>query len=519
MEDALSCQSRKRNRREVTRIAPSDVTSLIKDGDTVALCGSGGGLLEADTLYQSIESSFLNTGHPRNLTLIHALGIGDGKEKGLQRFAHKGLVKRVIGAHWSWSPNMQQLCRENDIEAYTFPAGAVCGLLREIGAGRPGFITKVGLGTFVDPDIDGGKSNAAATENLIEKIELNGESYLFYKAFPVDVSLIRGSVIDLNGNISTHREPTDLDVYTVALAAHNSGGKVIAQVGEDRAVPISPARDVSIPGILVDAVVVEPQQAQCRVADYDPAISGEITANNGQEATSFPLPSGVRRIIAERAKQELGNAYSVNFGFGIPGGIPALLAADGQGDYWGTVEQGIHNGEMLDGEMFGAARYPQAIVNSLEQFDFFTGGGIDVTFLGMGEVDIAGNVNVSKIGRDIVGPGGFIDITAGASKVVFCGTFEAKGLDVSMTDSGQVVINRYGEIPKFVEQVSHITFSGEQALKNGQQVVYVTERAVFELTEHGLTLVEVAPGLSLEKDVLSRLPFTPHILLKECHRA
>ncbi|WP_104401662.1 CoA-transferase [Vibrio penaeicida] len=499
---------------KLKQLQMGEVAPLIFDGATIALCGSGGGLLEADALFKELEQSFLATGHPKDLTLVHVLGIGDAQEKGLQRFAHKGMVKRVIGAHWSWAPNMQALCRNNDIEAYTFPAGVISGVLRETGAGRPGFFTKVGLGTFVDPEHGGGKSNEVTKQELVEKLNVDGEDILHFKPIRVDFSFIRGSIVDNNGNLSTRHEPVDLDAYTMALAAHNCGGKVIAQVKSLTDSPILPARAVTIPGIILDHVFVEPSQEQCRISEYDPSISGEQWSHgNGSNPEPSELPFGIRLYICERAADEIKNARSANFGFGISGGIPAVLAKRGI-RYWGTVEQGIHNGDMLDGEMFGAARNPQVIMSSPEQFDFFTGGGIDITFLGMGEVDREGNVNVSKIGDNLVGPGGFIDITSGAQKVVFCGTFEAKGLKVRKDAEDKLSIDQYGSVPKVVEEVSHITFSGKQAFKNGQEVVYVTERAVFKLTEQGLTLIELAKGTDLKKDVLDRLPFKPTIALE-----
>lgn len=495
-----------------TEFAANDAAAIahIRDGATIAVSGSGGGLVEPDAVMALIEQSFLETGHPRDLTIVHALGIGDGQRRGLQRFAHEGMVKRVIGGHWSWAPGLQRLARENKIEAYTLPAGIISTLFREIGAGRPGVITKVGLGTFADPEHGGGKCNSAATQDVVERLSIGGEDFLFYRAFPIDIGLICGSAADPRNNITFMHEPADIDAYAVALAAHNSGGRVFAQVRERLPARIVPARLARIPGILVDHVLLAPEHPQCRATRYDPAISGELA---GADAMATTLPSGIRRIIAERAAREIGSARSVNFGFGIPGGIPGVLANRGDLTYWGSVEQGIHNGTMLDGEMFGAARYPDAIVSSLDQFDFYGGGGVDVAFLGMGEMDAAGNVNVSKIGPDIVGPGGFVDITQPAKKVVFCGTFEAKGLEVHAGADGNVTITRHGQVPKLVHRVAHITFSGREALKRGQHVLYVTERAVFQLTAHGVELIEIAPGIDLHRDVLERMQFAPLLRL------
>ncbi|WP_245004747.1 acyl CoA:acetate/3-ketoacid CoA transferase [Paraburkholderia sacchari] len=485
----------------------ADAVEQIFDGATIALASNGGGVLEPDAVLAKLEQRFLETGHPRDLTVVHALGIGDGQGSGLGRLAHLGMVKRVIGGHWSWAPEMQRLAREEAIEAYSFPAGVISTLLREIGAGRPGLVTHVGLRTFVDPRLDGGKINARATEDLVELIELDGREYLRYKPFKVDFAIVRGSSADARGNVTLRHEPADLDAYAAALAAHNSGGRVIVQVRERMPDGYVPARLVRIPGILVNTLVETPEQVQCVVADYEPALSGEALSPIGEGF--YEIPTGIRHIVAARAARELHEGLSANFGFGIPGGIPAILAAQGRlGTFWGSVEQGIHNGAMLDGPMFGTARNADAILSSVDQFDFYSGGGVDITFLGMGEMDGDGNINVSKLGATVVGPGGFIDITQGARKIVFCGTFEAKGLQVEQVGT-RVNIVSPGSVPKLVERVQHVTFSGEQARIAGQEVLYVTERAVFRLGPDGVRLIEVAPGIDVERDVLARMAFRP----------
>jgi acyl CoA:acetate/3-ketoacid CoA transferase len=494
--------------RPVPVLSAENLAKMIPDGSTIALAASGI-FLEADALYAALETSFLETGHPRDLTLVHALGIGDGKGTGLGRFAHEGMVKRVIGGHWSWSPAMQRLAAENKIEAYSFPGGVISSLLREIGAGLPGLITRIGLGTFADPRVDGGRCNERAAEDLVEHVSFDGRDHLRYKPLKIDFALIRASDSDERGTLSLLREPTDLDAHAAALAAHNSGGKVFAQVERMVTRRAHPARLSRIPGILVDGILLAPDARKTYLPGYDPRVSGAAALAPGQGEDHPDLPTGIRRIIAERAMQELGDARSVNFGFGIPGGIPALVKAAGDVRYWGSVEQGIHNGAMIDGPMFGAAFDPDSIIPSVDQFDFYSGGGIDVAFLGMGEMDEHGNVNVSKIGGRLVGPGGFVDITQTARKVVFCGAFEAKGLDVEITSDGKLHITSHGAVPKLVKAVEHITFSGRQALLNGQTVLYVTERAVFKLTQKGVALIEVAPGIDRDRDVLSRMEFTP----------
>ncbi len=492
-------------------LAADELARRIPDGATVALTGSGI-FLEADEIFSAIERRFLATGKPRGLTVVHALGIGDGAGSGLGRFAHEGLVARVIGGHWSWSPAMQALARDNRIAAYSFPAGVISTLLREIGAGRPGLVTRIGLGTFADPRHGGGRLNARADEDLVEVVEFDGREWLRYRPLAIDVAIVRGSAIDPAGNITCCREPCDLDSYAVALAGRSCGGMVLAQVEEALPGRIVPARLVRIPGTMVSAACLAPGARRTYLEGHDPRISGEV-AGTGRD-DGIALPEGLRRIIAERAMREIpravsGRPASVNFGFGIPGGIPALAHREGLG-YWGTIEQGIHNGAMLDGAMFGAARDPEAILPSPDQFDFYSGGGIDVAFLGIGEMDARGDVNVSVMGGTVVGPGGFVDITQTAAKVVFCGTFEAKGLKAAMVD-GRLRIDSPGSVPKVVSRVAHMTFSGAEARRNGQEVLYVTERAVFRLGPSKVELIEVTPGVDIERDILRRMGFRPAV--------
>jgi acyl CoA:acetate/3-ketoacid CoA transferase len=483
-----------------------DAVALVADGATVALVGGGGGLVEASCLHAAIERRFLATGHPRDLTVIHALGIGDRKSRGMNRFAHEGMVRRVIGGHWVWSPRMQEMARDGRIEAYVLPGGVVMQLLREIGAGRPGLFTHVGLGTFVDPRLEGGRMNRAAKDELVEVVTIDGRELLRYKPFKVDVAMIRGSFADAQGNISLEQEPANVDIYAAALAAHNSGGKVIAQVRTAVEVGALPARQVRVPGAIVDAVVVDPAQSMGYDVVYDPTMSGEI---KGPVPPSPPQPLTVRRLIARRAAAELVDGAVLNYGFGIPDGVARLIAERGElGRYYQTIEHGTYGGVLLDGTLFGYARNASAMIDGPSQFDFYSGGGLDIAFLGFGEIDRAGNVNVSKLAGVTVGPGGFIDIAQNARKVVFCGTFDAKGTELEI-GAGSLRIARHGEVIKLVDAVEQVTFSGREALKRGQEVVYVTERAVFRLTREGLVLAEIAPGVDLRRDVLARMRFAP----------
>jgi acyl CoA:acetate/3-ketoacid CoA transferase len=492
------------------RMSAASAAELIDEDSTLVITGSGGGLLEAEAVFSAIESRFLDCMKPCGLTLVHAFGIGDRDRKGINRFAHERLVKRVIGGHWGWSPRMQALARENKIEAYSLPSGAIQLLLREIGAARPGLFTHVGLGTFVDPRREGGRMNAAAKDSLVQVIEIGGREYLHYKPFKVDFGIVRGTFADELGNIAFTEEPANLDSYAIALAAHNCGGKVIAQVREIVPAGSLPPRSVRIPGILVDAIVVAPDQKQTYRDLYDSSLSGEMpTARDLRK--SDPDDDPIKRIIARRAALELRPGLSLNFGFGVSAQVATLIADNDDLDkYWMSVEQGIHGGYMLNDALFGMAHNPMAIVDSPMQFDFFSGGGLDMTFLGMAEMDSDGNVNVSSLNGVINGPGGFIDISQNAKKVVFCGTFDTKGSRM-VIDRGSLKIDCHGKIAKLVKQVSHVTFSGEQARKLGQKIIYVTERATFTLGDKGIEITDIAPGVDLRRDVLDRMQFVPFV--------
>jgi acyl CoA:acetate/3-ketoacid CoA transferase len=479
---------------------------LINNGDTVALVGGGGGLMEPTHILRAISRRFLSSGGPRNLTVVHALGIGDKKTEGMNHFAHEGLVKRVIGGHWVWSPKMQAMARDEKIEAYVLPSGCLMQLYREIGGGRPGLFTHVGLGTFVDPRQQGGKMNAAARDDLVEVINIGGRELLWYKAFPINVTIIRGSFGDADGNISLDQESANLDVYAAALAAHNSGGIVIAQVRTAVDVNSLPARSVRVPGAIVDAVVVDPDQRMTYDLSYDPTLSGE---RRGPITIETPEPLNVRALIARRAYQELADNAALNFGVGIGEGVAKIVAEKGEvGRFYQTIEHGTYGGSLLVGLLFGFARNPSAMIDGPSQFDFYAGGGLDTAFLGFGELDGCGNVNVSKLGGLTVGPGGFMDIAQNAKKVVFCGTFDTKGSKVEVGKDG-LRVTSHGDVRKLVKKVEQITYSGGQALKRGHEAVIVTERAVFQLTPQGVVLTEVAPGIDIQRDVIDRMGFMP----------
>ncbi|WP_018387570.1 acyl CoA:acetate/3-ketoacid CoA transferase [Ancylobacter sp. FA202] len=490
----------------VTKEELQSILAGLKEGATVATSGAGGGLMEPDEALSCFEAAYLEQGAPRNITLVHALGLGDRRRRGINRFAHEGMVKRVIGGHWVWSPTMLRMAQENKIEAYCLPGGAIMHLFREIGAGRPGLFTHVGLGTFVDPRQQGGRCNSISTEDIVELMQIDGKDVLRYKPFPVDVGVIRGTYVDDVGNISASEEPADLDAYSLALAARNSGGVVIAQVREKVARGTFRPREVTVPGNLVDYVVVCPEQQQTYQGGYHLSLAGlehgDVVRNSGKDDVA-------RHIVAARAAEELITGSTLNFGFGMSADVAEIIFKTGrQDEFWFTIEQGIHGGDLLTGDMFGIAANPMGILSSPEQFDLYSGGGLDMTFLGLAEMDGFGNVNVSHFAGQISGPGGFIDITQKAKAVVFCGSFDTKGARSRVVD-GKLVIERQGDVRKLVDRVAGITFSGEQAIAEGKKVVYVTERAVFQLTPEGVELIEVAPGIDIQTDILDRIGFTP----------
>jgi propionate CoA-transferase len=489
-------------------ITADQAAGLIKDGSTLAWTTVGMSFF-AEEIAIAVEKRFLETGAPRSLTAVHSCGCGDMKTRGMGHLAHEGLVKRLISGHTGQAPLMGQLINDNKIEAYLLPQGVLATLWRQIAGRKPGVITKVGLGTYVDPRLDGGKVTAKTTEDLVKLIELEDEEWLLYKSFPVNVAIIRATTADENGNLTMEEESMVAEALPMAQAAKNSGGIVIAQVKYLAQAKALHPKDVKVPGVLVDYIVLAKPENHMQTMGtmYSPCFAGHIKV---PLASLPPMPFSERKIIARRATMELAPGMVVNLGIGVPDGVASVAAEEGVADRFTlTTELGTYGGVPASGADFSSAYNAEAIIEHQAQFDFYDGGGLDIAFLGLAQTDKEGNLNVSKFGPRVVGPGGFINITQGSKKVVFCGTL-TNGAELDFRD-GMVRVVSEGKTRKFVEKVDQVTFSGKFAQKAGIPVLYITERAVFELRDGALTLIEIAPGLDLERDILAAMEFKPRI--------
>ncbi len=495
-------------------IKESEIGQYIKDNDTVAISGSGGSG-SAETIIKGISDSFVKTGHPRNLTVTCGISPGNltNDEVGMNMLAKKGLVGKAICAHLGMGKVFGNAIGKNEFPAFAVPLGVINHLYRAIAGGEIGLVTKIGLNTFADPRIEGCRANEKAKklEPIVELVTIDGQTQLFYKSFPINVAVIKATFADEEGNISLEHEAVIGEQYNMAIAAHNSGGIVIVQV--EKIVPKNTlrARNVLIHSSLVDYVVVS--KPDTSLGEYNmPVYRPEITGDKRialESIKSKPLDN--RKICGRRSAMELRKGYVVNLGVGMPDSVANVCAEEGiSDDIFLSVESGPTGGVPIGGVAFGGAINPDSVISTAEQFDAYNGGSLNMAVLGLAEVDENGNVNVSKFGPRVTGPGGFINITQNTKKVIFMGTFTAGHLKEEIKDNKLHILEE-GQTKKFVKKVEQITFSAQNALDNNQEILYVTERAVFRLTGLGLELIEIAPGIDLQKDILKQMEFKPLI--------
>lgn len=490
-----------------SKLCPAaDAIARIPDGATVAIQGAGGGAGEPTALIRALRERFDATQRPAGLTLLHATGLGDKQSIGTDLLAVPGLVACDIAGHLAMAPKMGAMIQRNEIACYNFPQGVISHLFRATAGRTPGVLTKVGLHTFVDPRVEGGRMNARTTEQRVQVVEFAGEEWLYFPRPKIDVAFVRGTTADAKGNIAAEEEPAIYEGISIAQAARASGGIVIAQVKRLVATGALNPREVVIPGVSVDFVVVDAEQRQTSAGFFDPSLCG---AERVPPAALPRLALDERKVIARRAARELRPGAAINVGVGMPDGIAPVVAEEGTlDDYTFTIEQGLVGGMPAGGVIFGVSHNPEARLHQSHQFDFYDGGGLDLAFLGLAQADEEGSVNVSKVGPLLAGCGGFINISQNAKRVVFCGTLTAKGVEFEV-GGGTLRIVREGAVRKFVRRVQQVTFSGPYARRRGQPVLFVTERAVFSLEPEGLVLREIAPGVELERDVLGQMDFRP----------
>ena len=486
----------------------AEAVQKIPDAATVIVGGSGAGHAVPQRFIDALARQFTEHGYPRDLTTVRVVGLGDFGERGFSQLALPGLMRRTIGSNIGNEPALGALVESGDLEAYSFPQGVLSQLCREIAGGRPGLVTHVGLGTYVDPRMTGGKQNTSTTEDLVEVIELAGREWLFYRAFPIDVAVIRGTTCDEDGNLTMEDEAVQGEMLAMAMAARNSGGLVIAQVKQLAARGSMRMRDVRVPGALIDYVYIDPDQTQTYATDHSPYYAGHLRRSLDDPD---PAPLDVRKVIARRSLLEFSPGDVCNLGFGISQSIGQLAWEEGLADHLVlSVEQGIFGGVPMSGSDGGAGFNYQAMIDQPYMFDFYDGGGLDVASLSFAQIDADGNVNVHSFAGRLRGPGGFPNISARTPTVCFVGTFTTGGLRIEVAD-GRLHIAQEGSVSKFVTRVQEISFSAEVARSEGQRVLFITERAVFVLAQDGLTLIEVAEGIDVERDVFAHMAFRPNV--------
>ena len=498
-------------------ISAAEAVELMHDGMTLGVSGFGA-FASPDTILDAMGESFRSKGTPRALTIVSGVAPGDFREDGcgLSKIKDEGIIDTLIASHLRMSPAIGRACSENRIAAYTMPLGLYGQLMAAIGGHRPGIITHVGLGTYADPRQEGCRINDRAKEQgreIVRLMQIDGKDYLFYKAFRIDACILHASYADEDGNISAQSEPIRSDLLELAAAVHNNGGTVIVEVNEIVKAGSLDPKQVLIHKSYVDYIVRAKKQDNIAL-EYSPQLTGDIRMPDGQGVA--PLPMGFKKVIARRAAMELQPGMLVNLGIGIPASVANVANEEGlSGKLTLSLETGVYGGVPLDGPLFGAAVNPDSISRSSDMFTTYDGGGLDLTVLGCAEIDPCGSVNVSKFSGRCVGPGGFVNISQNTPRVRFAFSFTSGKADIAVED-GRLVIRRDGDGIKFKKALDHITFSGEYAAQTGQDVMFITERAVFRVLDGKLTLTEIAPGVDLERDVLAKMEFRP-VIAEDLH--